>query len=47
MSSNYDPTDSFYTRAKGLLDAQPGLGKKKLARLLQVHQGHARRLVER
>ena len=47
MSSNYDPTDSFYTRAKGLLDAQPRLGKKKLARLLQAHQGHARRLLER
>jgi hypothetical protein len=41
------PIDSLYARTKRLLDTQPGMGKKMLARLLQAHQRYAWRRLER
>jgi len=47
MSLSQEPIDAVYARARQLLDAQPTLGKKKLAQLLPTHLGNARRLLER
>jgi hypothetical protein len=41
------PTYPLYEQARQLLRAQPGFGKKKLAKLLGVKAPTARRLLER